>query len=81
MQPKCAFLWRGDNQTLLIELSNGLGNVAVGQIVDHLLLLDAKDPREDLDQLLGLHVVHPLDHPWQEQSHPEQQVTLKLGFA
>ena len=81
MQSKCAFLWRGDNAAPLIELANGLGHVALGQVVHHLLLPGAKDLREDLHQLLRLHVVHPLDHPWQEQPHPQQDVALEFVLA
>ena len=78
VQSKCAFLRRNHRPTLLIELGDCLGHVPPGQVLHHLLLPRAEDPREDLDQVARLHVVHALHHPWQEQPHPEQGVALEV---
>jgi len=62
---------------LVEEDANGLGHVALLQVLQHLVLVLEQESRKQLDQLLAPQVVDPLDDAGQQQLAPEHRVPVE----
>ena len=78
MNGKGTFLRRPHSGTALIEFRDGLRDVALLQVLHHLLQAAAEDSAEDFHHLFALHVVNSLDDAGQKEPNPDVKISLEL---